>query len=240
MFSHAPNSPQTQDADPLGIVRTAIARLTVLQLAELARMREMGMRYAEGLERWATGGSLPLAEELAYRRRSRGVIRDFVSVARAIRQIIVLEMELTGQREPDRSRPRRRPEPDFDIAPVGRIRPLNPLAPLRDNLGDAHDHEPVGIAVDWIRETLAIDTPENDPFLTPASRARKEAAQREATQAAPDPDTYDPPQPQPRPTRRRRPIFPANAWSPSYGPDMSVAPMPPTAESPGTPPRGPP
>lgn len=73
---------------------TAAARLVDAQMADLARLRAIGMGIAEELDRQSSG--IGKAHGFA---AVRGAIVSFARVSRSIRQIIVLEQEIIGLRE---------------------------------------------------------------------------------------------------------------------------------------------
>ncbi len=173
MFSQATHSTPTDGSQP-----AEIARLTLLRLVELDRLREAGMAQAERLTAAAEG--LSPADE--YRRMvgPNGTIAQYDKVAKAVRQVVVLEFELRGLfKAPDRDdffTPRLVKENllgdlydyddlfDFDKARRG----LGDLNDLRVRLD--YSNGPLDALIADIRHTLGVDPPENDPFAPPADR----------------------------------------------------------------------
>ncbi len=183
-FAPCPANPASLDGSALGDalagMQAAILRMKATQLAELARMRAVGMACVEQLDRRAHGG-LGAAEEAAFAKGSRGIITDFVSVARAVRQIMVLEQELAGLRPARRNR---RDDSGWAETSDRSGRDSGGAAlTLGDDTGDYYDTRPVGVAVGWIRETLRIDAPAADPFMI---RPRNADAAERAAPAAPE------------------------------------------------------
>ncbi len=144
---------------------------TTQQLRELARMRAVGMRMVRQIDRDLRGKSSE-AETARFARGSKGLCWDFIGVARAVRQIIVLEHELAGLRPAERISP----EPVWKPEPEAR-RPSDLPYPYRerDDVPDYYDSQPLGTAVDWIRDTLDIEPPDADPFEA-AGRRRRSAS----------------------------------------------------------------
>jgi hypothetical protein len=144
-----------------------------LQLDELARLKAVAMGWVDRLEGWLDG-KIDAATHPAFT-KSRGFINDLDRVARIVRQIMVLEREVAGLR-PSRRRP---PGGSGGIKRDPRPRPRKPRRrgrdPLRDDTEDFHDFRPVGETVGWIRESLGVEAPANDPFNAPRrSAARKQ------------------------------------------------------------------
>jgi len=220
------SSPERAAAEQfLSGMQDAIERVKQRQKSELARMRKIGLKFVHKLDLSAARRLSP-EEEALFAHRSRGIIRDFATMTRAIRQILVLEQELDGIRparrdrkaKPDRSAWRHRQSHD---------RPGSP----RDNLHEYYDYRPVGEAVGWIRETLSLDAPPDDPFMvTP----RKSAA-KPAKAAPPDPESQPSAEPAASPKPPRATHIPAANFSANPG-DESVL----TSPRHGLPPRGPP
>ena len=179
MFSSAPH---TQPSN--GSQTAEIARLTLKRLDELDRLREAGMAQAERLTAAAEG--LSAADE--YRRMvgPGGTIAQFDKVAKAVRQVVVLEFELRGLfKAPERDdffKPRLIKEDllgdlydydsyndyndlfDFDKARRG----LDDLSDLRVRLD--YSNGPLDALIADIRHTLGVEAPEDDPFAPPADR----------------------------------------------------------------------
>jgi hypothetical protein len=178
-FIAPPRDPNESPEDRLlAGIREAAQRVKDRQLYELRRMRKVGMVFVHQLERSAKGKLDPDVESV-FAHRSKGIIRDYATVARAVRQILLLEQELRGIRKPRRDR-KAKPEKAAVIAQTqgkqdGKLRPLG------DNLTEYYDFRPVGEAIGFIRETLAIAPPENDPFPKPERKP--------AEAAPPDPES---------------------------------------------------
>jgi hypothetical protein len=139
-------------------------------------MRKVGMVFVHQLELSAKGKLDPEIETV-FAHRSKGIIRDYASVARAVRQILLLEQELRGIRKPRRDR-KAKPE---KMAVNAQGKQDGKLRPLGDNLTEYYDFRPVGEAIGFIRKTLAIEPPENDPFPPPERKV--------AEAAPPDPES---------------------------------------------------
>ena len=158
------------------------------QLNELARMRAAGMEWVGRLEDVLAGRIDPDLDPAFA--KSRGFVFDFVKVARAVRQIMVLEQELTGLRPVRRRTPKDDgDEPDWSPGSRGRRR--SSWRPLRPDDGkDCYDFRPVDEAVEWIRKTLFIEAPANDPFREasqePESEPPAEADAPEACASEPE------------------------------------------------------
>jgi len=153
-----------------GLRELAMA-ITARQLQDLMAMRAVGMASVRQLER-RMHGRLGPEEEKVFARRSGGIINDFVKVARAVRQIIVLEQELMGLRPSRRGKAVAIAKlPALPSLPRSKGLPSIFPTVLRDDTGDYYDTRPVGEAVGWIRETLGIEAPATDPFGAPKPRA---------------------------------------------------------------------
>jgi hypothetical protein len=157
--------------------------LAGLQLDELARLKAVAMGWVDRLEGWLDG-KIDAATHPAFT-KSRGFINDLDRVARIVRQIMVLEREVAGLR-PSRRRP---PDGGSSFTKrdprLGRRKPRRRgRDPLKDDTEDFHDFRPVGETVGWIRESLGVDAPANDPFNAP----RRSAAKKQ-------PPAYPPPEP---------------------------------------------
>jgi hypothetical protein len=173
MFSQANPSTPHDASQP-----AQIAALTLLRLAELDRLREAGMDQAMRLTAAAEGLS-PVDE---YRRMvgPGGTIAQYDKVAKAVRQVVVLEFELRGLfKAPERDdffTPRLVKEDllgdlydyddlfDFDKARRG----LGDLNDLRVRLD--YSNGPLDALIADIRHTLGVEPPEDDPFAPPADR----------------------------------------------------------------------
>jgi hypothetical protein len=183
-FVAPPRDPNESPEDRLlAGIREAAQWTRERQLRELGRMRKVGMVFVHQLERSAKGKLDPEIETV-FAHRSRGIIRDYASVARAVRQILLLEQELRGIRKPRRDR-KARSEKAAVIARQAQGKQDGKLRPLGDNLTEYYDFRPVGEAIGFIRETLAIEPPENDPFPKPERRQ----VEPEAAESAAPPGT---------------------------------------------------
>jgi hypothetical protein len=174
MFQALPTDPSVSAEDRfLAGIREAAQRVKDRQLHELRRMRRVGMVFVHQLKLSARGKLDPDVETV-FAHRSKGIIRDYATIARAVRQILLLEQELLGIRKPRRDR-KAKSEKVAAIAPAADSKQLGKLRPLGDNLTEYYDFRPVGEAIGFIRETLAIEPPQNDPF-PPPERKQAEAA----------------------------------------------------------------
>jgi len=185
-FQAPPRDPNESAEDRiLAGIREAAQRVRHRQLYELRRMRKVGMVFVDQL-RLSAKGKLDPELETVFAYRSKGIIRDYAMIARAVRQILVLEQELEGIRKPRRDR-KAKPEQAAVIAQAAQGKQPGGLRPLGDNLTEYYDFRPMGDAVGFIRETLAIEPPENDPFPKPEPKqAEPEAAE---VTAPPDPES---------------------------------------------------
>jgi hypothetical protein len=157
------------------------------QMAELARMRAAGMATIERIGRWSDGLLSPAeVKELAGR---RGIINEYVRVARGVRQIIVLEQETMGWR----AAPLRDVDAPGDIEDGaedgaedgdddGALEEADDLEALERDYGatrerfgsdddlDDYDTGPLDQVIARVREDLNIEPPEDDPFAPPPGR----------------------------------------------------------------------
>jgi hypothetical protein len=197
-FQPIPRDPNESPQDRLlAGIREAAQWTRERQLRELHRMRKVGMVFVHQLERSAKGKLDPEVESV-FAHRSKGIIRDYATVARAVRQILLLEQELRGIRKPRRDRKARTEK----AAAVAQGKQDGKLRPLGDNLTEYYDFRPVGEAIGFIRETLAIAPPENDPFPKPERKpagaappdpqAESEAQAIPAVSLKPSPATHAP------------------------------------------------
>jgi hypothetical protein len=193
MFSQAPHSTPIDHSQPAEIVR-----LTLLRLAELDRLREAGMAQAERLTAAAEG--LSPADE--YRRMvgPGGTIAQYDKVAKAVRQVVVLEFELRGLfKAPDRDdffTPRLAKEnllgDLYDYDSYNDYNDLFDFEKARRGLGDLNDlrvrldysNGPIDALIADIRHTLGIEAPEDGPFAPPADRRPGQSAILERMRAA--------------------------------------------------------
>jgi hypothetical protein len=180
LFQPVPADPNVSAEDRfLAGIREAAQRVKDRQLHELRRMRRIGMVFVHQLKLSAKGRLDPEVETV-FAHRSKGIIRDYATIARAVRQILLLEQELLGIRKPRRDR-KAKSEKVAMVAPAAESRQDGKLRPLGDNLTEYYDFRPVGEAIGFIRETLAIEPPENDPFPPPERKP--------AEAAPPDPES---------------------------------------------------
>jgi hypothetical protein len=143
------------------------------QLDELARMRAAGMEWVGRLED-VLAGRIDLDADPVIA-RSRGFVADFVKVARAVRQIMVLEQELAGLRPARRRSPDEDDERGSSRGACRSKRPRwRPLKLLPEDTTDIYDGRPVGEAVGWIRHILGIEAPADDPFREPSPKPEGE------------------------------------------------------------------
>lgn len=186
-----------------------LVALTEQRLAELDRLRNVGFVQVGRLN--AAVKALPPEQEF---KLCVGNIKEFDRIARAIRQIVVLEFELRGLFEaPDRDAPRKlrlvkSDRPDFEPLDIGSL------------LGDLHDYNEFPLRTDYrggpldevvagIREVLGTEAPPNDPFAPPADRkpAAKTAPEPVAAKTPPrGPEYYmraRPAEPEPAPAQKQ-------------------------------------
>src|SRR6266702_6118385 len=234
MFSQAPLSKPTDTSQPAEIVR-----LTLLRLAELDRLREAGMDQAMRLTAAAEG--LSPADE--YRRMvgPGGTIAQYDKVAKAVRQVVVLEFELRGLfKAPDRD--------DFFTPRLVKENLLGDLYDYDDlfdfdkarrGLGDLNDllvrldysNGPIDALIADIRHTLGVEPPEDDPFSPPADRRPGQSLLLDWMRTPPDRPAAKPRKPGMQVKQPVKPVLPA---LPRNG--FRVPPT--SAHNPNTPPAG--
>jgi pyruvate/2-oxoglutarate dehydrogenase complex dihydrolipoamide acyltransferase (E2) component len=154
-----------------------LVALTKRRLGELDRLIGIGMDKAVRLGQ--IGKGLPLDQELKLLVGRKGSLAEFERVSRAVRQLIVLELELEGLFDPpDRDAPPKAKVLKFSRDPAGR-KPadLDDLGDLKDR--SDYDAGPLDQVVAGIREILGVAAPKDDPFAPPAQR-------KSAPQATPD------------------------------------------------------
>jgi hypothetical protein len=148
-ITHIPSDPLVGDVE-----------LRAQQFAELARLRALGMQNVETLSRWSAGDLTD--QEAKALAGMGGFVMEYCRVAKAIRQVIVLELELSGQREaPDRDAIRAPREQD-DTDPqeqYGERRERDGIYERSD-----YDNGPLDLVIAKVRKALRADAPENDPF----------------------------------------------------------------------------
>jgi len=176
-----PATPTAAIAQP-AIDAAAIARLTQARLRELDRLRDVAFLHIEKLADACE--KLPREQVFTALLANAGSqIMDFERLARAIRQITVLEFELRGLfQAPNRDAPRKlklvksdRPgfqPPDLEKLRIG----LGDLERL-DYLDIRSDYRtgPLDQVVAGIRNTIGAEPPENDPFAPPPERQTRPA-----------------------------------------------------------------
>jgi hypothetical protein len=151
----------------------------LLQLQELARLRAVGMARAEEIGVFMNGGQPQVVADALLGRN--GIIQAFARVARAVRQIIVLEREIAGLcKGPDRDAECAKREQAAAAATAAQGDRPQPL--VWSERSD-YDNRPLDQVVASVRKVLGADAPEDDPFAPPAQRkARAEAAAEEPTE----------------------------------------------------------
>jgi hypothetical protein len=153
--------------------------LRAQQFVELARLRALGMQNVETLSRWSTGDLTD--QEAKALAGMGGFVMEYCRVAKAIRQVIVLELELSGQREaPDRDAIREPGEQDAS-------NPQEQYGERRER-GDSYersdyDNGPLDLVIAKVRKALRADAPENDPFKP--RKPRKTSADAAPVETAP-------------------------------------------------------
>jgi hypothetical protein len=172
MFSASTQSSPAK-ACPCCATPEDVAALTIQRLAELDRLRDIGLKQAETL---ATLYPL-LSPEQQFRRMAGngGTVAGYERVVRAVRQITVLEFELRGLfHGPDRDAPRKRrlakAERRID-QPVDLEARLNRILAGQESIFDIRgDYRtgPLDEVVAGIRATLGTAPPPNDPFAKTA------------------------------------------------------------------------
>jgi hypothetical protein len=176
MRTAAPNTATTLDPNDGADLRV----LTRRRIKELDRLRDLGFLQIERLTQEAK--AIPQGEVFKALLDPKGGVVQFDRLARAIRQIVVLEFELRGLFEaPDRNAPRKlrlvkSDRPGFEPPDIEKL-----MADLKDpgdiELLDLFDirpdyrRGPMDQVVAGIRQTLGAEPPENDPFAPPPERA---------------------------------------------------------------------
>jgi hypothetical protein len=188
--------------DPLD--GTNLVALTLKRLKELDRLRDVGFVQVGRLN----AATKALSPEKEFK-LCVGGIKEFDRIARAIRQITVLEFELRGLfKAPDRARKLRlvkSDRPGFEPSDYDDL-----FGDLFNDLNDYDDREydefklrsdyrtgPMEDVVAGIREVLGAEPPENDPFAKPVAKT------------APEPATVKTPPKGPEYYMRARPAEPA-------------------------------
>jgi hypothetical protein len=151
------------------------AALKARQLAELDRLFEAGAGTVRLIQRCLDGElSLPDTKALI---GGGSVVNELVRAMRAVRQVIVLEQELTGERPaPDRdAEPRKREARSRDGADGSEASDGESERGDLDDLND-YDNGPLDQVIARVRKALRIAAPADDPFAPPAERKRREDA----------------------------------------------------------------
>jgi hypothetical protein len=176
----APPESLPTDKPPNILAAAEAFALTERRLAELDRLRSIGMEQAETLS--SVTRKLAGAPEAQYRAMAggKGTIREFDRLNRAIRQIVVLEFELRGLfKAPDRGGVAK---PKLGESRNDLLRDLNDYGDLlgdRRDLDDINDLNDLRVRLDYrkdpidrlvadIRSILGVDAPKDDPFAPPA------------------------------------------------------------------------
>jgi hypothetical protein len=171
-----------------------IARLTRARLKELDRLRDVAFLHIEKLADACE--KLPREQVFDVLLANAGrQVMDFERLARAVRQITVLEFELRGLfKAPDRDAPRKlrlvqsdRPgfePPDFENFRLDLEKPesLEGFLDLRSDYRTG----PLDQVVAGIRKTIGAEPPENDPFAPPPERTAAPAKLPPATVKLPE------------------------------------------------------
>ena len=165
-----PTDPSQPDP-PQDAAAAALVRLKLGRFEDLARMREIAMNFVERCERRGSG-LLMEREEKAF--SGGNVCLDLARVTRIVRQTMVLEMEMTGERPIPARRAAAAPAPAREApAPAAEPAPPESRPEVRersdfhdsDDLHDPddyddyddYDHGPYEAVVGRIRATLGMD-----------------------------------------------------------------------------------
>jgi hypothetical protein len=151
-----------------------IAALRERQFAELARLRDLGMQTVETVSRWSTG-DLTDGEVKALAGMG-GYVMEYCRAAKAVRQIIILELELAGVREgPDREGVKEPREIDAqDDVEIERGEKEHRERGGLYERGD-YDNGPLDQVLAGIRKALRTDAPPDDPFKPKRPRQKPES-----------------------------------------------------------------
>ena len=169
-----PDALSRRIADP--VIGEALAKMQLAaidmaeqQIAELDRMKKVGMRIVAQIERTLRGKPC-LDDKTLFGRNSQGICGNFVKVGRVIRQIDILLEELRGFRPPLRGKEWEEREEHLAKVQsrVSETARREYSRGLHDDMADFYDYRPMGQTVEWIRLTLAIAPPTADPFKAPA------------------------------------------------------------------------
>ncbi len=151
--------------EALAKMQLAAIDMAEQQIAELERMKKVGMRIVDQIDRTLRGKPC-LDDKTLFGQNRRGICGNFVMVARVIRQIDILLEELRGFRPPLRGREwEEREEHLAKIqSRVSETARRQYSHGLHDGIADYYDYRPMGQTVEWIRLTLAIAPPAVDLF----------------------------------------------------------------------------
>jgi hypothetical protein len=159
--------------------RALVAVLAKRRIKELDRLRGLGFKQVERLNEAAD--SMPRAVLFDRLLAAKGQVMEFERLARAIRQITVLEFEIRGlfqapNRDARRLRLVKSDRPDFE--PSDREDLFADLREFeRDLDAPRPDYRtgPLEDVVAGIRKVLGAEPPENDPFAPPPRPKTEEA-----------------------------------------------------------------
>lgn len=170
-----------------------IARLTRARLKELDRLRDVAFLPIEKLADACE--TLPRERVFDALLANAGrQVMDFERLARAIRQITVLEFELRGLfKAPNRDAPRKlklvkSDRPGFIPPELENFRFDLELEGLEDYLDVRSDYRtgPLDQVVAGIRKTIGAEPPENDPFAPPPQKPPPATVKLPEKQPTPD------------------------------------------------------
>jgi hypothetical protein len=206
---------------PEGGEDLALVQLKERRLEELGRLIDVGLEKGQQLA--VAQKSLPPEQEIQLMLGRNGSIAEFERVARAVRQLIVPEMELHGVfAAPDRDAPPKAKVLRFARDPAERKQP-DFDNPADWDVRSDYDAGPLDQVVAGIRKVLGVEAPKNDPFAPPAERK---------------PSPPGPSQPGAAPQRTRpspSPRKPAMAAKPNSPRPNSPKPAAPAVEKPAQP-----
>ena len=158
-----------------------LVALTRRRLRELDRLRDLGFKQIERLN--AAMDGLPASDVLDRMLGAKGSVMEFERLARAIRQITVLEFEIRGLfQAPNRDGPRLRlVKSDREgFEPPDREDLFADLREFERDLDDPRpDYRsgPIEEVVAGVRKVLGAEPPEDDPFApSPKPKAIEVAA----------------------------------------------------------------
>jgi len=245
MFSNAQH--QTPTDGPSEAETAALAVLTRRRLAELDRLRDLGLKQAQRVT--AVSKVLSPEHEFKLLTGANGSVLAYERIVRAVRQITVLEFELRGLfKAPDRDRQKKLRLVNTDRTRLDRDNLLGDLYDY-DDLNDLRDWNvrpdykigPLDEVVAGVRKTLGAEAPADDPFAPPPERKPPEGAV--AAPSVSQPVNKAEPAPLSRPPRQKPPMAQAKPALKAMalvlrampGKGFRIAPK--TAQSPGTPSR---